>query len=189
MTVFNYSRAQWIALSDQKPSTAWGLHAALTNMISFGWSVGDVVSVCVILTHVIKAFDNAKGTQKHYRDSHAFLCGLFLVVSYVSDDEKAASLPEDAKTQIQSISNAYSDLHAYILKFAKIDKPDKTRLQSVLPTIKWTMNELNDKVQKMKTNSLSAISIMETLIVMDLRYAMRLGRVHVSLLTLLLARE
>lgn len=135
----------------------------------FGWSAGDIATACLVLIHVIKAFDDVKGANKQYRESHAFLCGLYLVVNYVSDDTKASSLSDEARAQVQSISNAYTDFHAYILKYTRIDNPDKSRLKSILPTIRWSMHELNDKVQKLKTNSLNAIAIMETLIVMDLR--------------------
>lgn len=138
-------------------------------MISFGWSVGDIVTAGVVLLHIIKAFDSAKGTKKQFRDSHAFLCGLYLVINYISDETKASSLPEDARAQVQTISSAYIDFHSYILKYAKLDGPDESRLKTILPTIRWTMSELNDKVQKLKTNSLNAIAVMETLIVMDLR--------------------
>ena len=132
-------------------------------MNGFGFSAGDIAMAIQILWRIMKAFDRAKGAKKQYALSCGFLRQLIPVVKRMEMQLKETqdeSLHSDLAEQFEAISVAYEDFDSYLAKkYNGLSAKEPIKAKQILLTIRWALDELNDKVQKFKVRVNDALQI------------------------------
>lgn len=134
-----------------------------------GWSVGDIVCTIRLLTSIIRAFQDAKGAKKGYALSCAFLRRLVPILHRIGaqlKDEQDHCLYADYAANAQSISAAYEDFARHLeTKYLGLSAKDPSKVDKILAIVRWSPDELNEKVQRFKTKTNDAMGPYQTLIV------------------------
>ncbi|KAI6825458.1 hypothetical protein KC367_g8920 [Hortaea werneckii] len=141
-------------------------------MVDFGYSVGDVVYAIKILYVIIQAFDENKGAKKKYALSSGFLRQLVPVLDRLKDQIQKAS-SEERRQQLlvnsQTINDAYGVFDDYIRnKYSALSADEPSKLKQILKTMKWSLDELHDKVQKLKSDVTAAMQPFMALMLQDI---------------------
>lgn len=132
-------------------------------MNGFGFSAGDIAMAIQILWRIMKAFDRAKGAKKQYALSCGFLRQLIPVVKRMEMQLKVShedELQSDLAEQFEAISVAYEDFDNYLAKrYNGLSAKEPNKAHHILSTIRWALDELNDKVQKFKDRVNDALQV------------------------------
>ncbi|KAI7378568.1 hypothetical protein KC336_g19371 [Hortaea werneckii] len=141
-------------------------------MADFGFSVGDVVYAIKILYTVIQAFDESKGAKKKYALSSGFLRQLVPVLERLEDQIKEASSEErrqELLVNAKTIKDAYGVFEDYIRnKYSGLSTDDASKLRQIIAKMKWSIDELHDKVQKLKSDITAAMQPYMALMLQDI---------------------
>ena len=121
---------------------------------AFGWSSGDIAIAIEILSHVLKAFNRAKGAKKQYALSCGFLRQLVPVIKRIQTqiaDAKNEELRNDLAEQCVAINAAYDDFDAFLHKrYNGLSAQNAYKAKEILQTIRWSLDELHEKVHKFR---------------------------------------
>ncbi|KAI7324604.1 hypothetical protein KC315_g8225 [Hortaea werneckii] len=141
-------------------------------MADFGFSVGDVVYAIKILYTVIQAFDESKGAKKKYALSSGFLRQLVPVLQRLEDQIKEASSKErrqELLVNAKTIKDSHGVFEDYIRnKYSGLSTDDASKLRQIIATMKWSLDELHDKVQKLKSDISAAMQPFMALMLQDI---------------------
>jgi len=138
---------------------------------SFGWSAGGIVTAIKILTAVIRAFDQAKGAKKQHAMSCGFLRQLIPILRRIKNqinDAKDDQLRSDLVEHCHAIDDAYKGFDEFLEKRyngLSAGQPNKTK--QIVVTVKWSLDEMHDKVQKMKERTMAAMQPYMTLMTQE----------------------
>lgn len=120
----------------------------------------------------MKAFDRAKGAKKQYALSCGFLRQLIPVMKRMqiqlteSQDEQ---LQSDLGQQFEAINVAYEDFDNYLAKkYNGLSAKEPSRASQILTTIRWTLDELNEKVQKFKDRINDALQVYQAMMLQEI---------------------
>jgi hypothetical protein len=139
---------------------------------NFGWSAGDIVTAIEIIRHIIEAFDGAKGAKKQYATSCAFLRSFTPVLERMKlQIENAAStqLQDDMLIQAETISIAYADFDKYLDKKYALSSSKPRDVKRIIASIRWALDDLHEKVQKLQQKVINAVQLFQTLIVQEIQ--------------------
>ena len=142
-------------------------------MITFGWSAGDLAAATQIICHVINAFDRAKGSKNQYAASCAFLRTLGPVLERVKlqiEATESGKLQNDMLIQAEVIINAYTGFEAYLDKRHGLSARRPSDVSRVVATIKWSFDELHDKVQRLQEKIINAVQLFQTPIIQEIQF-------------------
>lgn len=140
-------------------------------MSPFGFSAGDIVVAIKIIWHIIKAFDTAKGAPKKYAISHGFLRQLLPVLQRIQaqvDGTKDKDVRQDYEDTSQNIFAAYSHFEHYLEKKHGLSSKEPSRVDRALSTISWALNELHEKVQKLRSEVSESMQPYQTLMLQEI---------------------
>ena len=141
-------------------------------MITFGRSAGDLAAAIQIICHIINAFDRAKGSKKQYAASCAFFRAFGPVLERVKlqiEATESGKLQNDMLIQAEVIINAYTGFEAYLDKRHGLSARRPSDVSHVVATIKWSFDELHDKVQKLQEKIINAVQLFQTLIIQEIQ--------------------
>lgn len=161
--------------------------------ISFGFSFGDFVTLIKILNHICKAFDQAKGAKKQYVISCGFLRQLIPVLRRIqaqaSDETKDEHLRDALAVNAQAISDAYTGFDDYLSrKYNGLSSREPSKAKQMLLTVKWGLDEMHEKVQKLKEKVTVAMEPYQTLLLQESTTRSSISRKTVGALLLRLKR-
>ncbi|KAI7534482.1 hypothetical protein KC331_g12537 [Hortaea werneckii] len=141
-------------------------------MVDFGYSVGDVVYAIKILYVIIQAFDESKGAKKKYALSSGFLRQLVPVLRRLEDQIPEVSSEErrqELLVNAQTINDAYGVFYDYLRnKYSGLSANEPSKFRQILATMKWSLDELHDKVQKLKSDVTVAMQPYMALMLQDI---------------------
>ncbi|KAI6807223.1 hypothetical protein KC332_g4993 [Hortaea werneckii] len=141
-------------------------------MADFGFSVGDVVIAIKILYAIIQAFDESKGAKKKYALSSGFLRQLVPVLRRLEDQIKEVSSEErrqELLVSAQTINDAYGVFDDYLRnKYSGLSANEPNKFKQILATVKWSLDELHDKVQKLKCDVTAAMQPYMAIMLQDI---------------------
>ncbi|KAI6912448.1 hypothetical protein KC318_g8475 [Hortaea werneckii] len=141
-------------------------------MVGFGWSVGDVATAIKILYAIIQAFDESKGAKKKYALSSGFLRQLLPVLRRLEDQIKEVSSEErrqELLANARTINDAYGVFDDYLRnKYSGLSANEPSKFKQILATVKWSLDELHDKVQKLKSDVTAAMQPYMALMLQDI---------------------
>lgn len=109
---------------------------------------------------IINAFDRAKGAKKQYAASCAFLRALVPIFDGIKvriETTEEEELQDDMLRQAEIIALAYAKFEDHLEKRHGLSSRKPREAKKIMTTIIWSMEELNDKVQKMQKKVLDAI--------------------------------
>jgi hypothetical protein len=129
----------------------------------FGWSAGDLVTAMQILHRILRAFDRAKGAKKQYALSCGFLRQLIPVIKRIEiqiRDNQNGEIKGDLSEQFQAVHTAYEDFETYLQKkYNGLSAKEPNRATQILLTIRWSLDELHERVQKFKDQVNDALQV------------------------------
>ncbi|KAI7169031.1 hypothetical protein KC316_g11541 [Hortaea werneckii] len=139
-------------------------------MVDFGYSVGDVVYAIKILYVIIQAFDESKGAKKKYALSSGFLRQLVPVLRRLEDQIPEVSSEErrqELLVNAQTINDAYGVFYDYLRnRYSGLSANEPSNFRQI--TMKWSLDELHDKVQKLKSDVTMAMQPYMALMLQDI---------------------
>ncbi|KAI7460128.1 hypothetical protein KC357_g9054 [Hortaea werneckii] len=141
-------------------------------MVDFGYSVGDVVYAIQILYVIIQAFDEHKGAKKKYALSSGFLRQLVPVLQRLEDQIPQVGSEErrqELLVNAQTINDAYGVFYDYLRnKYCGLSPDEPSKFKQILATMRWSLDELHDKVQKLKSDVTVAMQPYMALMLQDI---------------------
>jgi hypothetical protein len=139
--------------------------------MSFGWSAGDIAVSIRVIWRLVEAFDNAKGAKKEYGASRAFLRGLIPILQriqqYLENPEKD-QFQKDMIEQGRIIGDAYAAFEEHLDKRLGLSSR-RSDVRSIVHTIRWSLDDIQDKVQKLKRKIVDAIAFLGPLLAFEIR--------------------
>jgi hypothetical protein len=139
---------------------------------SFGWSAGDIVTAIEIIWRIIKAFDGAKGAKKQYAASCAFLRSFTPVLERMKlqiENVASTQLQDDMLIQAETISIAYADFDKYLDKKYALSSSKPRDVRRIIASIRWALDDLHEKVQKLQQKVINAVQLFQTFIVQEIQ--------------------
>ena len=139
---------------------------------NFGWSAGDIVTAIEIIWRIIKAFDEAKGAKKQYAASCAFLRSFTPVLERMKlqiENVASTQLQDDMLIQAETISIAYADFDKYLDKKYALSSSKPQDVRRIIASIRWSLDDLHEKVQKLQQKVINAVQLFQTLIVQEIQ--------------------
>ena len=141
-------------------------------MVAYGWSVGDFVTTIKILLAIIKAFDKAKGAKKHYAVSSGFLLQLIPILRRLNqqvNDTDDIDYQGDLPHHRDAIAAAFDDFNNYLnKKYNGLSAKDTSKTQQLLLPITWAIDEMHEKVQKMRLKITDAMVPYQTIMMQEI---------------------
>jgi|SRR5579862_4882791 len=141
-------------------------------MMAFGWSAGDITISIRIIYKVVEAFDSAKGAEKKYAASRSFLRALVPILrrikQYVENPEED-QFKEDMIAQGKIISDAIASFESYLDKRVGLSSRE-SKLQNIKDKLLWSLDDIQEKVQQLKTRVVDAVAFLGPLLAFEIRY-------------------
>ncbi|KAK5127055.1 hypothetical protein LTR85_008414 [Meristemomyces frigidus] len=132
-------------------------------------SFGDIATAIKILNNIIEAFSGAK---KQYAISCGFLRQLVPVLRRMQAQLVAAQgqdLQDDIIAQHEAIGAAYDAFDQYLSKkYDGLSSKDPNKARETLLRVQWSLDELNDRVQKLKDRMSVALQPYQALMLQEL---------------------
>lgn len=139
--------------------------------MAFGWSAGDIVQCIVVIWKIVEAFDSAKGSTKKYRESQAFLRAFVPVLEGIKqylETPGQDSYKNDMETQAKIIGEAYAEFDAYLFKRHGLSS-HTTNMKSMAHTLLLALDDISDKVQKLKSKVVNAVAFLGPILAFEIR--------------------
>lgn len=140
------------------------------TVMSFGWSVGDILGAISVITKISKGLKDSGGAASSYQQNVDFLDSVSTTLKGVSTviSKNAHLAWEDALTaQATRLKNA---IDAFVFKAKKFEKSlasdsDRGKLKQAPRKVQWTL--FADEVEKLKTDVERTMSVMNDLILLQ----------------------
>ncbi|KAK5131755.1 hypothetical protein LTR08_000586 [Meristemomyces frigidus] len=132
---------------------------------------GDIATAIKIIYCISRALDQANGAKKHYAVSCGFLQQLLPILRRIEaqvtnpDEEQTR---QDYSLQCAAINVAYEKFDNYLAKkYHGLSAKEPSTASRLLVSVKWALDEMHEKVQKLKDNMSDALQPYQTLMMQD----------------------
>ncbi|KAK4545728.1 hypothetical protein LTR36_002682 [Oleoguttula mirabilis] len=140
--------------------------------MSFGWGAGDIATAIKIIYCIIKLLDHAKSAKKHYANSCGFLRQLAPILQRIqaqTQDPNDEQTRSDYAEQCAAINAAYDEFDHYLeKKYHGLSAKQPSKASQLLPSAKWALDEMHEKVQKLKNQISDALQPYQTLMAQEI---------------------
>jgi len=122
----------------------------------FGWSAGDIVTSIKILYAIAGAFKSTTGAKSQFSETASWLelfaSDLNLINNFVSANPDA-KCTQNIVDHIIKINKHCLEFEVYLQKFDKglSASASSTPVDAIVCKVKWTLKELNSKVDSLRS--------------------------------------
>ena len=137
----------------------------------FGWSAGDIVQSIRVIWVIVEAFDSAKRSKKTYVESRAFLRALAPVLQRIQqylEKPQQDAYKKDMEVQARIIGEAYTVFEAHLDKRLGLSSRS-VNTKFVAHTLLWALDDISEKVQKLKTKVVDAVAFLGPILAFEIR--------------------
>jgi hypothetical protein len=122
----------------------------------FGWSAGDIVTTIKILYAVAGAFKKGKGAKSRFSEAAAWLELFASDLTLINEFTLAnpdAKCTQNIVDHVGKINTHYASFEDYLQTYDNglSSTANSISIDAVVGKIKWTLKELNNKVDKLKS--------------------------------------